>query len=384
MNKLSNKLMVALEIIGLLATSVAQAEEAKGDPIKEGFVIGEMQAFDGKKAYLKLGGYVDSYYSYNFNKPADNANPGRIFDTKANAFTLGLAQTKFEMGTEDWEVVADLTFGPNAEAGNFGNIGPSGSLTSTAIKQAYVGANITDKLKLTAGQFGTHVGYEVIEAYANSNYSLSNLFGWGPFYHQGAKLDYAVMDGVGVMVGVANGWDSNFNTDNNNGKSALAQISLDGFIPNLGLFLNYVGGDETAYGAGGPGMRHIFDITASYSVNKYFSVGLNAAAGMDKVTENGTSDKWGGAAIYLDYIFNPGGEYESKITVRSEYFDDNQGVRAGYNAGIFSNTLTYTLSMYGGHFLVKPEFRMDQSNDFIYANAKKTQMTGSIAFIGVY
>jgi hypothetical protein len=78
--------------------------------------------------------------------------------------------------------------GPNAELTNFNNLrGGASSTTSTAIKQAYVAANIAKGLKLTAGQFGTHIGYEVVESYQNANYMLGYLFGFGPFYHTGAN-----------------------------------------------------------------------------------------------------------------------------------------------------------------------------------------------------
>ena len=59
--------------------------------------------------------------------------------------------------------------------------------TSAAIKQAYFTDRLTPRLSFTVGQFGTHVGYEVIVAPLNYNYSLSNLFNNGPFYHVGLK-----------------------------------------------------------------------------------------------------------------------------------------------------------------------------------------------------
>ena len=58
----------------------------------------------------------------------------------------------------------DLTFGPNANLGNYGN---SAFSTAFAIKQAYFTYKFTDKFSMTAGQFGTHIGYEVIDAPAN-------------------------------------------------------------------------------------------------------------------------------------------------------------------------------------------------------------------------
>jgi len=89
---------------------------------------------------------------------------------------LGLVQTKFAYSDKKSDLVIDLTFGPNAELGNFGNttinhfVVSSNNYqsqmigTSAAIKQAYFTYKATEKLSFTVGQFGTHVGYEVIDA----------------------------------------------------------------------------------------------------------------------------------------------------------------------------------------------------------------------------
>ncbi|MDQ3536507.1 MAG: porin, partial [Bacteroidota bacterium] len=185
------------------------------------------------KGTLTISGYVDSYYQYNLNKPQSGYNTGRIFDLPHNSFSLGLVQTVFSYSIKRLNVVADLTFGPNADLGNFGNEG-----TSRLIKQAYISYDFTDNLTFTVGQFGTHIGYELIDAPLNFNYSLSYLFGNGPFYHTGAKFDYALTDKIGLMVGVLNGWDAL--QDYNDKISIAAQISLapaEGFD----VFVNWIG-----------------------------------------------------------------------------------------------------------------------------------------------
>jgi hypothetical protein len=246
-----------------VAAAPAAAEEAPA-PV-EGFFVKKVKGpADGKEITLKLGGYVDAYYAYHTRGDNDfrpgsghpaggdtgtsigssTGQTGRIFESPGQQFSLGLIQTKFEIGNEDFQIVADLVHGPNAEQTNFNNLrGGTTSTTSTAIKQAYVAANIAKGLKLTAGQFGTHIGYEVVESYQNANYMLGYLFGFGPFYHTGAKLDYSIIDGkVGFMAGVVNGWDLQY--DNNKSKTAIGQISLKP-TSALTILLNYAGGNET-------------------------------------------------------------------------------------------------------------------------------------------
>ena len=173
------------------------------------------------KGKFTFSGYIDSYYMANFNSPIDRSNLGisssaRAFDQRAGQFSLGLVQTKMTYSTSKIDIVGDLTFGPNADLGNYGNvIGRIAGSTSTAlaIKQAYITWKATDKLALTMGQFGTHIGYEVIDAPINYHYSLSNLFNNGPFYHVGLKAQYTFSDKVYLMAGIVNNVD---NLDDNN------------------------------------------------------------------------------------------------------------------------------------------------------------------------
>ena len=372
------------------------------------------------KGELTISGYVDVYYQYNLNTPPHNVgnpialpqplgfgfeNTGRIFDIKHNEFSLGLAQTKFAYTKGKLTGVVDLTFGPNAELGNFGNI--FGSMIS--IKQAYMDYAFTDKLKFTIGQFGTHVGYELIDAPLNFNYSLSYLFGNGPFYHTGAKLSYAVSDKFGLMAGIVNGWDSQF--DFNDKKTFIGQVyvaPVDGFS----LYLNYVGGDEKKGGSfptiagavdSAKTTSHIFDLTTTYQVTEDFKIGLNAAYGtgnllIDTVAlaaaapeEKYNSASWYGVALYLNYNISD----KFGIGLRAEHFNDEEGVRyitvaTGMPAAYNEFTLTGNIALEDGKFLIKPEVRVDVAgedafgkfdSDGVLDEMTNTQTTIGAAFI---
>ena len=201
------------------AKSDDDKKAAKADTI----VVTEAKDEDDAKGAFAFSGYLDSYYMANFNKPASRSNMGgsnaRVFDQRSGQFSLGLVQTKVAYTNAKSEAVVDLTFGPNANLGNYGNALFS---TALAIKQAYFTYKFTDKFSMTAGQFGTNIGYEVIDAPANFNYSLSNLFNNGPFYHAGLKATYAFSDKASLMVGVVNNVDGL--GDNNRKKGIISQL----------------------------------------------------------------------------------------------------------------------------------------------------------------
>ena len=373
--------------------------------------VSKVTLAESSKGKLTVSGYVDVYYTYNWNKPqftpniggnntsTSGLNPintqpnnfsvqnaGHIFDIKSNQFSLGLLQTKFAYTTDKSEVVMDLTYGPNAELGQFGNV--FGTMMN--IKQAYLAYKFTDKLTVTAGQWGTHVGYEYIDAPLNYNYSLSYLFGNGPFYHTGVKAAYAFSDNVGLMAGIVNGWDGSFAF--NKHKSAIAQLyvkPVDGF----NIWINYIGGDQIN-GASFPTLgspnfplvdsfhtvQHLFDLTTTYQVTDKLKFGVNAAHGFSNhlaIESNGTYGyaRWGGIALYADYRFSS----FFGLGIRAEHFEDKNGVRylsaatAAYQngtrnlsavrplgAGVYNEfTLTADLRFMDGHFNLKPEIRVD-------------------------
>jgi hypothetical protein len=331
-----------------------------------------------------FSGYLDTYYFGNFNQPFDQLNTGfgggaRAFDQRAGQFGVGLVQGKATYTSDKVDAVFDLTFGSFADLGNYGNVFSlnSGAATSTAlaIKQAYLTLKATTKLMFTAGQFGTHIGYEVIDAPVNYNYSLSNLFNNGPFYHIGLKAQYAFSDRAYLMVGVVNNVDRIY--DNNHAKGLIAQLFIS---PAKGwnVYLNTAisnEADRKANGKDSTGQYAIYDLTTTYQITDKFLLGLNAVIGSQTgdyqqrfnpyatATYTTKATNWGGLAVYSNYAFTS----KFGLGARYEYFDNSGAARAllaADGSGIVINAITVTgnITIADGHVLLKPEFRLDNYN----------------------
>ena len=95
-----------------------------------------------------------------------------------------------------------------------------------------------DAITFTLGNFGTHVGYEIIDAPGNLNNSTSYMFSNGPFYHTGLKMDLALSDNFGFMVGQYGDTDSKM--DLVPGKHIGLQVSYSDDV--TGIYLNYIVG----------------------------------------------------------------------------------------------------------------------------------------------
>ncbi len=335
-----------------------------------GFTMAQVAEDSTKAGKFKVSGYLDTYYTANLNNPQSQQNVGsagneRAFDQRSGMFQLGLFQMKGTYSTDKIDAVADLTFGNNADLGNYGNlIGPLGNSTALAIKQLYASYKVNDKLSFTAGQFGTHIGYEVIEAYLNYNYSLSNLFNNGPFYHIGLKANYNFSDKVGLMVGAVNNVDNLF--DNNRAKGIISQFFISP-VEGWSVYLNWIGSNESSDGGDEKGFFSILDLTTSFQITDKFFLGLNAAFGTQKGDYQGLTSyyeetkQWGGVALYSNVKFT-----EAFGTgIRLEYFDNTDGARFLRNnnmekgVDVLSLTFTPQITLADGSFFLKPEFRID-------------------------
>src|SRR5258705_10183289 len=155
---------------------------------------------------LAFSGSLDGYYRYNF---AGKTNNYTSFTNSQSSFELGMATLRADATAMSGKVGAtvDLGFGRRAEEFSYNdgevNAGKNGFITLAAVKQAYVTYAPSAKIKFTAGKFATHVGYELVDAPLNRNYSMSYMFTNGPFSHTGFKTDITAGP-VAFMVGITN------------------------------------------------------------------------------------------------------------------------------------------------------------------------------------
>ena len=342
---------------------------------------------------FSVSGYLDSYYFTNFNKPASRDNMGisgvgRGFDRRVDQFQLGMVQTVMKYTNKKSEMIADLAYGPSAQYGNYGNVPNFGNAygyaigndtySSVIIKQAYWKYNATDKLSFTMGQFGTHIGYELIEASLNYFYSINHTFNSGiPFYHTGLKSTYAFSDKVSLMLGVVNGFD--YVHDNNRAKGLIGQLALAP-AENLTMYINYISSNEANSDATGKtpkGNFTVYDINGVYTLSDKFYIGYWAMLG----TQHGTlsspgtfvpadgdvdkTKKWWGANLY--FVYNTSDLFS--IGLRAEHFNNDEGARGLRSfdsatdtwAGTSASTLTLTgsFNLADGNLVIKPELRAD-------------------------
>jgi Putative beta-barrel porin-2, OmpL-like. bbp2 len=323
-----------------------------------------------KKGSLTISGSVDAYYRYDFHNAKDSGRTNNLtsFTNSQNSFELGMASLKADYTIGKVEGVVDLGFGRRAAEFSYadGNGWPQGSgngiSTLAAVKQAYVSYAPSDKVKFTMGKWGTHVGYELLDAYLNRNYSMDYMFSYGPFSHTGLKMDVTASKNFAFMIGVANPTD--LVTASFAKKFFLGQIHLTTTNTKVTAYINYVGGKDM-----GDNTINQFDAVITGTVCSKFSIGYNGTVKTVKPS-GGSSDSWWGSALYLNY--DPTAMFG--LTARGEYFDDKKGV-AAIGTSIFDFTLSGDIHI--DNLTIIPEFRFDAAKDPTFFKNSDTDFPSS-------
>lgn len=317
----------------------------------------------------KFSGSVDAYYRYNLGK----GNNLTSFTNTQNSFELGMASLKAEHSMGKVGAVADLGFGTRAEEFSYNDAN-----TLLAVKQAYLTYAPTSKVKFTLGKFGTHVGYEVLDAGSNKNYSMGYMFSYGPFFHTGLKADISLGGKKALMLGVANATDASTVAASENGgeKAVLAQFSTATKDDKVKVYLNFLGN-----GYGTALSRNQIDAVVTGTVNSKFSIAYNGTVALYS-PKSGSSANWWGSALYFTYA----AKKDLGFTLRTEYFGDKKYAITSVATNIIQATLSANYKV--GPLTLIPELRLDNSSSSIFSKADggatKSTFTGLFAAVYVF
>ena len=304
----TNKWTMALAAAGVVTLSpFAQAQEA-------------VAPAEVESASIELSGYIATAYAMG-SHPASgggntfNSGSGSTDKFRMDIVSLTLSKPMGADGTSGFNL--GMWIGPEASDLGTQDSGDGGTLE---LMEANINmmVDVGTGLNLTAGLWGTVVGYEVYDYSANAFYERGWGFAVEPTHHVGVKADYQLNDNIGLTFGVANDYDG-FNTNATDDAGSVGYLGAISYAPSEGTFLGdngfgvYVG---TVLGMGADS-----DETDYYyaAVNLPIPVdGLSVDLAADWVDDDSDAD----AEIYQVYAF-----YELSETVtlmgRYEFGDDD-------------------------------------------------------------
>lgn len=268
---------------------------------------------------LTFLGFVEAYYGYDFNRPADNTRPGFVYaHNRVNEVNINFAYLKGNY--EKDRVRANLALA----TGTYMNANYStepGVLKN--IYEANAGVKLSHKtdLWLDAGVLPSHIGFE--SAHSSSCWTLtrSMIADNSPYFESGARLSYTSKSRQWyIAVLILNGWQRIQRIDGNSTIAAGTQIT---FTPSEQVTLNY----STFFGNDQPDSMHrtrIFhNIYGIFQITDKFGAIADLDYGMEQQYKGSTAwNSWVGTALILQYKTSP----KTAIALRGEYYMDENGV----------------------------------------------------------
>lgn len=329
---------------------------------------------------LRIYGFVDAYYSYDFSQPDSHERPFFLFCHKrANEFNVNLALVKLSYANEKVRGALGLMAGVYPEY----NLASEQGLLKN-IYEANAGFKLAKKVWVDAGIFPSHIGAESAITADNLTLTRSLSADNTPYYEAGAKLTYEATSKLTVAGMVLNGWQNI--RENNNDKAFGAQVQYKLTDKILLNYSNFIG-NEKPDSASQLRFFHDFYATASlfdkWSLIAAFDFGTEEKpAGAEDSNEK---SKWWNPTLTLKYQLTD----KFGIAARGEYYHDKNGViissdtENGFQTAGYSLNLDYAPTE---QVLWRVEGRMFDSEDDIFTGAdgkptdNNTAVTSSLSF----
>ena len=301
-----------------------------------------------------FAGSADAYYKYDFAK-VDNSLTS--FTNSHNSFELGMASIEASHKMGKASVFVDLGFGNRAAQFTYND-----EATSFMIKQLNFTYEFSDKFKVIAGSFGTHVGYELLDAVDNKNYSMSYAFTYGPFFNTGVKAQYTSGKFI-FMAGVSNPTD--FKTAIEAGSSQKTFIGQFAYAGDTGsAFFNVTSGSSNPSSTDN---KTQFDFVGTKKISDSFSLGFNGTYALTKDDVDSDLDgEWFSLVGYASVSVKE----SLSLAYRLEYFDAKDATASlGQLRGssVVGNTLSLNYKV--GNMTIIPEIRVDAASEDIFTNS---------------
>ncbi len=315
----------------------------------------------------------DAYWSLNFANPPYAArttmalpaavNDRRFYDAANRRFVLNLAELSFKGGGDNVSYVVDVDFGEMAELNHAGlfesdaglSVSRADEITKHLGQAVLSFAPFADsRWSFDLGKMPTHVGFEVIKARDNWNYSRSMLFSWAiPVWHLGARAGYTIVpSALSASLYVYDGWNTFHKANALPSLGAQLKWTPSGAWT---LVYNFLGGAE------GPdsrasALKTLHNVNVLWAANDRLSFGYDSVYGRDDA--NGGA-RW--MAVELLAKLTIGESWW--LSPRVEAYVDQDGLTMGSGAKetLYSATLTAGFALAKGLEL-RAETRLDASS----------------------
>lgn len=287
---------------------------------------------------IKITGYLETYYGYDFNQPVDNNRPTFVYShNRHNEVNLNLGFIKANYDSEKMRANVAMMAGTYANA----NLSAEPGVLKN-MYEANAGLKLSKKANLwiDAGIFSSHIGFE--SAISKDCWVLTRGIASEntPYYEAGAKLSYSTADGkFSASLLYLNGWQKIKRMDGNSKPAGGLQLT---YKPTAKLTLNY----SNYFGTEGMDARRV----NRFYHNFYAIAQLTNSFGITAAFDYATQQKVKGLpaksevlspVLIAQYKFDP----KWSVAGRAEYYKDKDGVFISTGTPNGFQTMGYSLNV---------------------------------------
>ena len=412
----------------VVASSLSLADSATDVSAKDTKKLVQNNFVETAQKGVKLSGYVDAGYSYNFNSfNQQNVVPrfgsDRAYAGDFNLYAVKLAlekaltsENKAQAGFrtdimigEDAGYLADRTTDVTRTSNDDQNS------NSLFLEQAYasIRAPVGNGWDFKVGKFVSILGYEVIERPANMNVTYGLLWDQFPLYYTGVLSAYRFDDYVDAKLGVVNGsntdnntttglggdgcavlaalnvtapggnanWSNNFQWSTNSENNSSDASQSNGNTAPVGLLNGTSGsGYVFIYNSWGNWAPKFADDKLLLAFNSVLGTANSNDANVSNIYLETGGTTWYGAGAYAKYQFN---DWFS-LASRGEYLGGNNRAKIAsgqaYATGgmsLWEYTLTAGFNVID-NLLIRAEYRMDWGKNSTQSGVIPSSSTGNL------
>jgi len=272
-----------------------------------------------EKSPFTFSGYVETYYSYDFNEPANHLRPGFIYNhNRHNELNLNLGFVKANYAKDNVRANFALMAGTYAEY----NMSAEQGLLKNVF-EANVGVKISSKYNLwvDAGIIPSHIGFESAIGKDCANLTRSILADNSPYYEAGVKISYTSSSEKWYLAAMyLNGWQRIKKIDGNQTPAFGTQVT---YKPTSKATLNwstYIGNEQPD---NDKKWRYFNNFYGQFKLSNK----TNVTAGFDFGTQQSANksiscDTWFSPVLILQHKPTE----KIQLAVRGEYYSDEKGV----------------------------------------------------------
>ena len=281
-------------------------------------LTGKAQTIDSLK--LNFSGFIESYYSYDFNKPSESQKLPFMYNyNRHNEFNINNALLRVKATYSNVYASFAIHAGTYVED-NY--VAEDVKLISEAIVGVYLDAKRKHAIEM--GIMPSYIGFETATSASNLTLTRSMLAENSPYFMTGIKYQFQPSEKWTFATLLTNGWQRIAKPDHSTIPAFGSQII---FKPTEKAILNwstFIGDEPTEWGLR---TRYFSNIYFDYKWNESWRTIAGFDIGMQKSSVDNNYENWFSPVLIAQYSINS----KWQTAFRTEYYQDKDNVIININ-----------------------------------------------------